>query len=55
MRNKVNVVIAMMFAVIISATIVTDNQLKQCIEQQVYNQDRYPDGFPILSMGSPHD
>jgi len=33
----------------------TDNQLKQCIEQQVYNRDRYPDGFPILSMGSPHD
>lgn len=33
----------------------TDNQMKQCIQQQMHSRTRYPQGFPILSLGSAHD
>ena len=33
----------------------TDNQLRQCIQQQQFNRDRYPPGAPLLAMGSSTD
>jgi len=33
----------------------TDNQLRQCIQQQICNRNRYPEGVPLLGLGGAHD